>query len=216
LRSNLNRWLRALCAIGCVSAAAVALAQAPYVNNDLKFGFTPPSGWLQKKASSPRADLVLAYVEPGAAQTSLPSYRHETDAEFMRRINQKLRKPADSSVVFQANITMMCIKVGSITLNDYARETRTKAQEALHAQRAKGGTVTYEIMTEKPRKLAGAAAVERLDRVLASGGTRVHMREVICIQDGRLFTISLTVPEGALPRYNREFDRVLASFTWKT
>jgi hypothetical protein len=58
--------------------------------------------------------------------------------------------------------------------------------------------------------------VERLNRVLAAGGGKVHMREIICIQDGRLYTISLTVPEGALPRYNREFDRVLASFTWKS
>jgi hypothetical protein len=194
------------------------------VNNDLKFGFTPPNGWVQKnpndwmhkKSSNSKDDLMLAYIEPSPDRAALPTYRRESDEEFLKRVNQKLKTPVDSNVSFQATISMICSKVGPISLNDYARETRLKAQEALHSQRAKGGTVTYEIITEKPRKLAGVAAVERFNRVLASSGGKVHMREVICIQDGRLYTISLTVPEGALPRYSREFDRVLASFTWKS
>ena len=198
---------------GLAIAMPVA-AQGPYVNHELKFGFTPPAGWVQKPGDM-KMKLVVAFVEAATQPTTIRASKGESDEEFLRRIKAKLREPVDSGGSFQPNITVTCGDAGSVTLQEYARETRLKAQKTLHDQRAKGGTVIYQILTEKPRKLAGVPAIERVNAVITPDGQRVSTREVISIQQGRIYTVTLAAAQGTLPRYNPEFDRALASFVWK-
>lgn len=197
-------------------STTTAAPQTPYVNHELRFGFTPPAGWLQRPGD-PTSNLIVAFVEPGAQPrpAPVPDVSRESNEEFLRRVQRRLKEPVGQSAALQANISVIAAPAGAMTLDEYAKETRERAQKATRDQKAKGGTTAFQILSEKPRRLAGVAAVERLILVRSASGPRIRTREVICIQGDRLFTITLAAPEGSLTRANREFERTLASFVWK-
>jgi len=179
-----------------------ARADTPYVNQSLGFGFTPPSGWTQKK----HPDVVVAFIEPKALppRPAVPS-RRESDAEFVARVSRSLKTPLNQQTTFQANLMVMMRQAGNVTLAQYARDTRAQAARSR----------TYRILSEKNRRLGGEPAVERLVRLVLPGQPTVLTREILCVRGGRLFTITFTAPWGSFRKYTTEFDKVLASFVWR-
>lgn len=181
--------------------AAVAQAQAPYIHPTHRFGFTPPAGWVQKV----HPDAAAVFMEPRRAPArTLPQGKTETHREFVERVNRSLKTPADAAV-FTANITVVTRPLGNMTLEEYARYTRVEAARSR----------TYRILKESRRRLGGLLAIERVVRLSIPGDPPAQMRELSCMRDGQLFVITLAAEPATFARYSSEFDRVIASFTWR-
>lgn len=193
---------RGLLVSGLLLAAAAAWADTAYVHPTLRFGFTPPAGWVQKQ----HPEAVVVFLEPlrTAAQPPPPRKR-ESDAEFLARVQRSLRTPPAQQSATQANITVIARQIGHLSLTEYARDTRAKAARSR----------TYRILSEKPGRLGNAPSLERLVRLTLPGQSQVQTREVLCVRGGYLFTVALTAPLASFRRYSAEFDRVLASFVWQ-
>jgi hypothetical protein len=180
----------------------------PYLHQALRFGFTPPVGWTQKKdikEADKKLGVVVVFMESSlSAATASPS-RRETDDEFLARINRELQAPRETGSAFQANLSVITRPAGGMTVEQYARETRAKAAK----------TPGYRILSEKQRRLGGAPAIERLIRLSASGRSAFQTREVTCVRNSRLFILTLAAPTASFARYSAEFDKSLASFVWK-
>lgn len=131
--------------------------------------------------------------------------RNESDEEFLRRINQSLAAPARASEAFHANITIITRRAGPISLDEFARASR--------ARMAKDHR--YRIIDENPRQLGGAAAIERTTRVSEPNGRTLQTKEVTCVQNQRLFTITLTAPPATFAHRATEFDAALSTWKWE-
>jgi hypothetical protein len=182
--------------------AAVAQAQAPYIHPTYRFGFTPPAGWVQKA----HPDAAAVFMEPRRAPArTLPQNRIETHREFVERVNRSLKTPAEAAAAFTANITVVTRPLGNMTLEEYARHTRAEAARSR----------SYRILKESRRRLGGLPAVERVVRLSIPGDPPAQIRELTCIRDGQLFVLTLAAEPATFARYSTEFDKVIASFTWR-
>jgi hypothetical protein len=180
---------------------AVAQAQAPFIHPTYRFGFTPPAGWIQKA----HPDAVAVFMEPRRVPArTLPQGKTESHREFVERVNRALKTPSNAAT-FTANITIVTRPLGNMTLEEYARHTRTEASRSK----------SYRILKESRRKLGGLPAVERMVRLSIPGDPPVQIREWTCIRDGQLFVITLAAEPATFARYSTEFDKVIASYTWK-
>jgi hypothetical protein len=198
-------WMRAGSVAGTLlllCLAAVAQAQAPYINPTHRFGFTPPAGWVQKV----HPDAAVVFMEPRRASArTLPQGKIESHREFVERVNRSLKTPSNAAKTFTANITVVTRPLGNMTLEEYARYTRTEAARSR----------SYRILKESRRRLGGLPAVERVVQLAAPGDPLTQIREVTCIRDGQLFVLTFAADPATFARYSTEFDKVIASFTWK-
>jgi len=189
------------CCLVTALAASAAHAAGTYVNALYKFEFTPPSGWVLKE----HPDALVIFMEP-ISEHHPQVRRNESDREFIRRLREKLKKPAVLNASFRANITVTTRKDNITTsLDRYARHTRAKA----------AGLKMYRILDEKRTTLGGQSAVERTVEVTLADGDVVDTRERFCVDRGRLFAIVLSATPQNFAAYSAQFAKVLDSFRWQ-
>jgi len=207
---------RLILILGLWTAPLPALAQGAYVNHALRFGFTPPAGWRQQPQNDPAPGLVVAFVEPGGHQPRPRQTRHETDQEFLARINRSLRARASVESHHSASLTVTVQNLGESSLDEYIRVTRARTAAAEKAARSQGALVTmYRILGEKRRRLGGQPAFERVVQITLPGDPPIRTREVIALSGGRVFTLTMAAPPPRFAGCSAEMDKVLASFVWR-
>jgi hypothetical protein len=191
--------LFAFAALFC--AAVAGQAQAPYVDAVHKFAITPPSGWIINHPN----DVLVVFIEPITGTTG--THGKETSQQFMDRINKQYGKGSGASQGFRANITIMSAAPppGINTLADYSKQARAKAARLR----------MFKILSEKPQKLGGMPAIERNIQLTTPERTTVRTREIICLRNGQVFTVTFASSPAALAKFNPIFNKTLASFIWK-
>jgi hypothetical protein len=196
---------RALVPLLCLAANTAfagivgAAPDAVYSNAEYRFSFKPPAGWEEKK----HPEALVVYMEP-VATTSQARPKKETAKELIARLNKKLQEPAVTTA-FRCNITVTARDSGGMTAKEYAKETRGRA--------ALGKS--YRIIGEVPGKLGGEPSVVRTVRLSFSTSQTIQTREVFCVRNGKLITLTLAAPTARFSTFAGEFDKVVASFVWR-
>lgn len=181
-------------------------AGGDYVNQALGFRFTPPAGWKSVQPPQAGRGFVVAYVENVTVTAANPGLTSESDAEYLKRIREQLKQPPGTGRTSKASLTVMATRIPQATLHEYARETRSVEQRL-------GGS-EYRVIGERNLDLAGVPAFERTVRVGARGSSAFMLREVACLREGRLISISLTSPYGRYKALFTRFRRMLDTFQW--
>jgi hypothetical protein len=184
-----------------VILATGARADEPYVNHQYQFGFTPPYGWWRKTLP----DALIIYMEPEPMRPAVARLRPESNEQFIARLKENLKAPVNTETRLRANLTVTARPSDNLTLDQYAREARAKAAKMK----------VYRILGEKTRRLGGAPAMEHLIRIAVPGQPVVQTREVFCIHNGRVITLTLAAPPANFAKYSTLFDKTLASFVWR-
>jgi hypothetical protein len=186
------------CAV-VVVGGAVAAPDVVYVNNEYKLSFKPPAGWEEKR----HPEAVVVYMEPVAA-TSQARPKKESAKELIARLNKKLQEPA-ATTAFRCNITVTARDSGGMTVKEYAKDTRVRA--------ALGKS--YRILGEVPGKLGGEPSIVRTVRLVLPRSQPVQTREVFCVRNGKLITLTLAAPTSRFDAIATDFNKVLTSFAWR-
>ncbi len=183
-------------------------AQAPVISNLHKFAVTPPIGWNVGSAESTKpgagamAGAEMSFVEPEHATEQSKRPAKETNKQFLERIKKDLN--ASDATSFRTNILIQVKDTKFKTVKEYAAETLKKSKNF----------PTYKNLGDKPTKLANSEAIDRISAILVNG-MPLKTHEILCMKNGKIYSISLASSTSSFARNDAVFVRVVNSFTWR-